>query len=301
MPKSQWTPPPNWPAPPTPGWAPPAGWTPDPAWGPPPTGWNFFPKATGPWPKRHPVWTTIAVVIVVFAIIGGISNAVSGNKKDSADTSPTTPAVAASSPAAEPGSSAPAPPKPDPNAKYLAAVKQVISGVGNAKLINLGKATCNTMVNKGASVNKLVNTAETSGLSNMQANVLLLQSAIAYCPSKALAVVNYQQNPTAGYTVSQQQAIGSAQDYLSSEPGFSKAGLIAQLDSKFGAGFSKKDATFAVNHIKVNWKQQAVDSAKSYLQTSHFSRSGLISQLDSKYGGQFTLAQATYAANKVGL
>ena len=61
------------------------------------------------------------------------------------------------------------------------------------------------------------------------------------------------------------------------------------------------DAVFAVDHIKVDWNQQAVLSAKNYLKVSGFSRSGLIEQLSSKAGSGFTMAQATYAANKVGL
>ena len=48
-------------------------------------------------------------------------------------------------------------------------------------------------------------------------------------------------------------------------------------------------------------QQQALDSAKSYLDMGGFSRAGLIDQLTSHYGEKFTLAQATYAANHVGL
>jgi hypothetical protein len=102
------------------------------------------------------------------------------------------------------------------------------------------------------------------------------------------------------FTSSQQQAIGAAQDYLSTEH-FSKEGLIKQLSSTYGDGFSLADATFAVNHIDVNWFAQAVGAAKDYLSIEHFSRDGLIQQLSSSYGDDFTLAQATYAANKVGL
>ena len=58
---------------------------------------------------------------------------------------------------------------------------------------------------------------------------------------------------------------------------------------------------YAVNHIKVDWNQQAVKSAQSYLDTGGFSRAGLIQQLTSKYGAGFTVKQATYAVNKVGL
>jgi host cell surface-exposed lipoprotein len=83
--------------------------------------------------------------------------------------------------------------------------------------------------------------------------------------------------------------------------GFSRAGLIQQLTSKMGEGFKMSDAVFAVNHVKVDWNKEAVESAKSYLDMSSFSRAGLIQQLSSKAGDQFTVAQATYAANHVGL
>jgi regulator of sigma D len=101
-------------------------------------------------------------------------------------------------------------------------------------------------------------------------------------------------------TTGQEQAVGSAQDYLSTGH-FSEQGLIGQLSSKYGDGFAKKDAIFAVHHIKVDWNKQAVGSAKDYLSTGHFSRDGLIGQLSSAYGDQFTKAQAIYAVNHVGL
>jgi hypothetical protein len=104
------------------------------------------------------------------------------------------------------------------------------------------------------------------------------------------------------FTVAEQNAIQSAQAYLTMGTGFSRAGLIQQLSSSAGEGFKKADAVFAVDHIKVDWNQQAVLSAKGYLAMgTGFSRAGLIQQLTSTAGEQFTLAQATYAANKVGL
>jgi hypothetical protein len=106
--------------------------------------------------------------------------------------------------------------------------------------------------------------------------------------------------PKPKYTVAQQNAIRTAKSYLQLS-GFSRAGLIEQLSSTAGSGFRRKDAVFAVNHIKVNWNYQAVRAAKAYLELSGFSRAGLIEQLSSSAGGQFTLAQATYAVNHVGL
>jgi hypothetical protein len=99
---------------------------------------------------------------------------------------------------------------------------------------------------------------------------------------------------TPSLTKSQEQAIGSAEDYLEYSH-FSKSGLIGQLKYE---GFSKADATFAVNHIKIDWNEQAAGTAQDYLDNQHFSRSGLISQL--KYEG-YTQSQAEYGVRKVGL
>src|SRR5262249_44526758 len=108
--------------------------------------------------------------------------------------------------------------------------------------------------------------------------------------------------PASNMTEAQQQAVESARNYLSMGNGFSRTGLIKQLSSSYGEGFPKSVATFAVDHLHVNWNQQAVESAENYLSMrSGFSRSGLIQQLSSPYGDNFTHAQAVYAANPVGL
>ena len=96
------------------------------------------------------------------------------------------------------------------------------------------------------------------------------------------------------FTVAQENAIRTAQDYLDTS-GFSRSGLIGQLSFE---GFSAKDATAAVDSMKVNWNNQAARTAKDYLDTSGFSRSGLIDQLI--FEG-YTKTQATYGANSVGL
>ena len=106
--------------------------------------------------------------------------------------------------------------------------------------------------------------------------------------------------PAPKLTRSQEQAVGAAQQYLEVSA-FSRKGLIAQLTSDYGSGFSVKDATFAVDHLRVDWNEQAVLAAKSYLEVSDFSRSGLIKQLESPYGGQFTHAEAVYGVSKAGL
>ena len=102
-------------------------------------------------------------------------------------------------------------------------------------------------------------------------------------------------------TTSQNSALQSAQSYIAMGSGFSKAGLIQQLDSAYGEGFSEADATWAVNHLTVDWYAQAVLSAKGYMAMGGFSRNSLINQLSSAYGEKFTRAQAIYAAKAVGL
>lgn len=95
-------------------------------------------------------------------------------------------------------------------------------------------------------------------------------------------------------TVSQRNAVRTAKDYLG-YTAFSRTGLIRQLEYE---GFSTDEATFAVDHITVDWNEQAAKSARDYLDYSGFSRSGLINQLE--YEG-FTPAQAAYGATAAGL
>ncbi|MEQ3549671.1 Ltp family lipoprotein [Pseudonocardia nematodicida] len=99
---------------------------------------------------------------------------------------------------------------------------------------------------------------------------------------------------TPALSVSQQNAIKSAESYLDYSA-FSRQGLIDQLEYE---QFSTADATYAVDHVTVDWNEQAAKSAKSYMDYSSFSRGSLIDQLE--YEG-FTAAQATHGADSVGL
>jgi Host cell surface-exposed lipoprotein len=92
-------------------------------------------------------------------------------------------------------------------------------------------------------------------------------------------------------SVAQENAIETTASYLQTA-GFSRTGLIDQLKYE---GYKTKDATFAVDVIKVDWNQQAARVAKSYLDSGSFSRSGLIEQL--QYEG-FTPGQAEYGVQK---
>jgi hypothetical protein len=95
-------------------------------------------------------------------------------------------------------------------------------------------------------------------------------------------------------TVSQINAKRSAANYLSYSA-FSRSGLIDQLVFE---GFSQSDATYGVDSVNPDWKNQAAKSAANYLSYSAFSRSGLIDQL--VFEG-FTQDQAEYGVSTTGL
>lgn len=103
----------------------------------------------------------------------------------------------------------------------------------------------------------------------------------------------------AGLTGPQNNAVRAAKHYLASQP-FSRNGLIDQLSSEYGAGFSVSDAKVAVDSLSVDWNEQAVKSAKEYLDSQGFSCKGLIQQLSSNSGDKYTVAQATFGAKQAG-
>ncbi len=94
--------------------------------------------------------------------------------------------------------------------------------------------------------------------------------------------------------------MGSAENYLRFAP-FSRKGLIQQLSSAAGDGYSVEDATFAVDSLNINYNEQATKAAKSYLAMTHFSHSGLVEQLSSDAGDGYTPEQAEYGVSHAGL
>jgi hypothetical protein len=121
-------------------------------------------------------------------------------------------------------------------------------------------------------------------------------SDAAASAAASLAAIPTPVPPTDG----QQQAMDSAASYLSEGTGFSRNGLIGQLDSSAGEGFSKADATYGVDAQGADWNAQAVLSAASYLSGgTGFSLNGLIGQLDSSAEG-FTKAQAIHGVDAQG-
>lgn len=141
------------------------------------------------------------------------------------------------------------------------------------------------------------------------------QTTVAQAPATATQVVDTTTTEapapapeparaTPSLTSSQRNAVRAGETYLDMM-GMSKQGLIRQLSSDAGDGFSVEDATVAVNHIEqqgdVDWNEEAVQAGQTYLDMMGMSRSGLIQQLTSDAGDQFTLEQATYAADQLGV
>ncbi|MGG5173891.1 Ltp family lipoprotein [Pseudarthrobacter sp. J1763] len=117
--------------------------------------------------------------------------------------------------------------------------------------------------------------------------------ADAAAKAKADAAAEAKAIADAG-TLSQQNAMRKAESYLDFSA-FSRTGLIGQLEFE---KFATSDATWAVDHVTVNWNEQAAKKAKSYLEFTSFSRAGLVEQL--LFEG-FTPAQAEYGVSKTGL
>ena len=99
-------------------------------------------------------------------------------------------------------------------------------------------------------------------------------------------------SPTLNGTISQQNALKAAQQYLN-YTAFSHDGLVAQLEHD---QFSQADATYGADNSGADWNAEAIKAAQSYLNYTAFSSGGLVSQLEHD---QFTQVQAAYGVNNV--
>lgn len=138
------------------------------------------------------------------------------------------------------------------------------------------------------------NKAENTNMNNIISNSYL------YSSNSATSEVNKNINTTSSsnttnteLTIGQKNALKSAKSYLEYSS-FSYKGLVEQLEYE---GYSKEEATYAVDNCGADWKEQAAKTAKSYIEYSSFSRKSLLEQL--KYEG-FTSEEAEYGVTSVG-
>lgn len=118
-------------------------------------------------------------------------------------------------------------------------------------------------------------------------------------PADGLELSITSEAPKPVYTLEQKNALGAAKQYLEYSA-FSRQGLIDQLSSQYGSGFSIETATWAADAIGADWNAEATEAARQYLDYSSFSRQGLYDQLTSQYGSQFTPDEANQALAAVG-
>ena len=75
----------------------------------------------------------------------------------------------------------------------------------------------------------------------------------------------------------------------------SKAAIYDQLTSEYGNKFPEDAAQYAVDNLKANYKQNALEAAKEYRETMNMSNEAIRDQLVSEYGNKFTQKQADWA------
>ena len=74
----------------------------------------------------------------------------------------------------------------------------------------------------------------------------------------------------------------------------SKKRIYDQLTSEYDK-FPAEAAQYAVDNLQVDYKANALASAKSYQKTMHMSSEAIRSQLASEYADKFTAEEADYA------
>lgn len=93
-------------------------------------------------------------------------------------------------------------------------------------------------------------------------------------------------------------AIAKAETY-SELMHMSKQGIYDQLTSEYGEKFSSEAAEWAMENLKVDYKENALAKAKDYSDTMHMSKQGIYDQLTSEYGEKFTEDEAQYAVDNL--
>lgn len=93
-------------------------------------------------------------------------------------------------------------------------------------------------------------------------------------------------------------ALAKAQTYGDTMQ-MSKAGIYDQLTSENGEKFSKESAQYAVDNVKVDWKENALKKAQTYQKDMSMSPSAVYDQLISKNGEKFTPSEAQYAKDNL--
>ena len=76
----------------------------------------------------------------------------------------------------------------------------------------------------------------------------------------------------------------------------SKAKMYEELTA--GCGFTAEEAQYAVDNVKVDWKENALKTAKTY-EDEPISKAGMYDRLTSEYEDMFTEEEAQYAVDNI--
>ncbi len=194
-------------------------------------------------------------------------------------------------PQVPPGQQSPSmPPRRQPKRKSWPARHKVLTGL-------IAAGALFVIIEAASASNTPSTPAADTGAASSSASPSAAVSSAAASSAQSTPAAPARQPMTAA----QQQAVEAAQSYLTEGQGFSKQGLLQQLTSSAGNGFTQAQAKYAINYLHPDWDAQAVDAAKGYMQMGGFSQASLIQQLTSSAGSGFTQAQAEYAVSKVGL
>lgn len=211
----------------------------------------------------------VGVLVVVSIIIGGIN----GGRDSAQSAAGTTPSGAASA----------------------APTKEAVEEV---KMVDVPDMVGSTVAEARALL-EAVGLTLTASEAGDDWIVISQQPGAGSHPAEGLELSVTSEAPKPVYTLEQENALGAAKQYLEYSA-FSRQGLIDQLSSQYGSGFSVETATWAADTVGADWNAEAIEAAKQYLDFSSFSRQGLFDQLTSQYGGQFTPDEANQALAAVG-
>ena len=75
--------------------------------------------------------------------------------------------------------------------------------------------------------------------------------------------------------------------------------IYDQLVSEYGENFPEEAAQYAIDNIEYDWKNNALESARSYQDLMDMSHAAIYDQLISDYGDKFTEEEAAYAVENL--
>lgn len=213
-----------------------------------------------PAPQKHHTWRWVVISLgVAFALVVGGIVAI-GLAVPDTESQPTAAqhSSEAKAPASETRSAA--------HQQFKAAAKKAA-----AKQAAQDEARAERQAQDRAEKKAEKKAAEKAKEKKAQAALQAKKQAKADVKKEAAAKAEAKKKAAAAASVDPEveNATSSAEDYLAMKA-FSRDGLIDQLSSSYGSGYSKSAATTAVDSLHVDWNEQAYKAGKAYLAMTSF-------------------------------